>query len=76
MKLMATPRSGRPDNDANNLFADTAWRKKALSYYYNNYTPDLSRSDVRSLTEKAFKFWADVAPLHFTEKTGGDIVVS
>jgi len=72
---MSTPRCGRPDNDANNLFADSAWRKKALGYYYNNYTPDLSKAQVRELTEQAFKFWANVAPLHFTEKSRSDIVI-
>lgn len=72
---MSTPRCGRPDNDANNAFADRAWYKKALTYYFNNYTPDLSQSQTRSLTEEAFKFWANVAPLHFTEKRGGDIVI-
>jgi len=72
---MSTPRCGRPDNDANNLFADSAWGKKALGYYYNNYTPDLSKAQVRELTEQAFKFWANVAPLHFTEKSRSDIVI-
>ena len=73
---MSKPRCGRPDNDANNAFADTAWRKKALTYYFNNYTPDLSSLQTRSLTTQAFKFWADAAPLHFSERTsGGDIVI-
>ena len=76
VKLMSTPRCGRPDNDANNQFADSAWGKKALSYYFNNYTPDLSQSQTRQLTEEAFKFWADAAPLHFTEKSRGDIVIA
>ena len=75
VRLMSTPRCGRPDNDANNLFADTAWRKKALGYYFNNYTPDLSQQQVRQLTEEAFKFWANAAPLHFSEKRGSDIVI-
>lgn len=76
VKLMTKPRCGRPDNDANNAYADRAWGKKQLSYYYNNYTPDLSEGQTRSLTEEAFKFWADKAPLHFSEKRGGDIVIS
>ncbi|XP_057297469.1 matrilysin-like [Hydractinia symbiolongicarpus] len=74
-KLMNTPRCGMADHQ-NNAFADKRWRSTALTYYYNNYTPDLDRNKVRELTKDAFKFWSDVTPLTFTEKSGGDIVIS
>ena len=75
---MSTPRCGLLDDGRNkNVFADQSWSKKALSYYFNNFTPDLSQSKVRELTTKALKFWSDVTPLEFTEQSNsGDIVIA
>ena len=75
IKLMQTPRCGVSDHKKH-AYADRSWSKKALTYYYNNYTPDLPQSKVRELTEGAFKFWSDVTPLTFREEKGGDIVLA
>ena len=75
IKLMQTPRCGVSDHK-NHAYADQRWSHKALTYYYNNYTPDLTQAKVRELTDKAFKFWSDVTPLTFKEENGGDIVLA
>lgn len=67
LKLMNTPRCGVSDNIK--ALRDTKWNKNNLSYRFDNYTPDLLRSQVRSVTGKAFKYWSDVTPLKFTEKS-------
>ena len=58
-------------------FADSKWSKTDLSYTYENYTPDISKANVETLTGAAFKFWSDVSPLKFTVKASkGDILIS
>lgn len=39
----------------------------SLTYFFENYTPDLPQNRVRSIIEDAFSKWAAVAPLEFTE---------
>lgn len=70
--LIHTPRCGNADH-TRAQYRDTAWRKKALSYYYYNYSPDLPKNQIRSTIAAALKLWADVTPLTFTERNGGDI---
>lgn len=73
---MKTPRCGRPDFKSN-AFSDSKWQKADLTYYFHNYSPDMSQYDQESLMAKAFKFWSDVTPLKFTKTSGsGDIVIS
>ncbi|XP_057301938.1 matrix metalloproteinase-9-like [Hydractinia symbiolongicarpus] len=75
-KFMKTPRCGRPDFKSN-AFADSKWQKTDLTYYFHNYSPDMSQYDQENLMAKAFKFWSDVTPLRFTKTYGsGDIVIS
>jgi len=75
VNLMNTPRCGNHDN-SRIAYYDTPWRKKALSYYYYNYSPDLSRNDIRATVAAALKLWSDVTPLTFTERNGGDINIA
>ena len=74
-KLMNQPRCGVPD-DRIQAYSNKRWRKKDLTYYFNNFTPDLSQSEVRQLTESGLKVWSDVTQLTFTERSWGDIVLS
>jgi len=74
-KLMHTPRCGVRDSGRVKYY-DTAWNKKALSYYYYNYSPDLPRDEQRSTIAAGLKMWADVTPLTFTERNGGDINIA
>lgn len=73
LNLMKTPRCGNHDIG---YAGDYGWGRSDLSYYYYNYTPDLSKDEVRSIIVEAFKFWSDVTPLKFTEKDGGDINIA
>jgi len=74
LKLMAKPRCGVSDKSTRNAFADTKWNKKTLTYFFNNYSPDLNSGDIRRLTYDAFKYWSNVTPLKFQEVRGsGDI---
>ncbi|XP_072164174.1 stromelysin-3-like [Diadema setosum] len=43
------------------------WDKNNLTYYFTNFTPDLSEAEVREAIGRAFQLWADVTPLTFTE---------
>ncbi|XP_038056479.1 matrix metalloproteinase-14-like [Patiria miniata] len=48
------------------------WYKQELTYYFDNFTPDLSRTQVRDAIERAFKTWSDVTPLRFREIQSGN----
>lgn len=74
-KLMNTPRCGMADHHIAPL-EDTKWNKTDLTYYYYNYTPDMPKSHLERLTERAFRYWSDETPLTFTEKKSGDIVIA
>ncbi|XP_070554810.1 matrix metalloproteinase-19-like [Ptychodera flava] len=48
------------------------WSKTDLTYKYVSFTEDLSIADQKAAIERAFKHWADVTPLSFTEVNGGE----
>lgn len=75
LKLVSTPRCGNKDRSSKENAIQAKWDHNDLTYYYNNFGNDLSESEVRRLTDMAFKFWSDVTPLTFTEKQKGDIVL-
>ncbi|KAI3373050.1 hypothetical protein L3Q82_006395 [Scortum barcoo] len=54
------------------------WQKNSLTYRINNYTPDMSVSEVDDSIEKALQVWAKVTPLRFTRIYSGtaDIMIS
>jgi len=75
--LMETPRCGVADHVTRNAFADTAWNKKSLTYYFYNFSPDLTESQIRRITARSFQFWSNVTGLTFSEQSeSGDIVIA
>ncbi|XP_044226444.1 collagenase 3-like [Thunnus albacares] len=79
--MMKKPRCGVPDDNiarfstfGNNL----KWQKNSLTYRIENYTPDMSVSEVDDSMEKALQVWAKVTPLRFTRINSGtaDIMIS
>ncbi|XP_042355633.1 collagenase 3-like [Plectropomus leopardus] len=81
MEIMKKPRCGVPDGNiahfstfGNNL----KWEKNSLTYRIENYTPDMSVSEVDDSIEKALQVWAKVTPLRFTRIYSGtaDIMIS
>ncbi|XP_043939707.1 matrix metalloproteinase-19 [Protopterus annectens] len=54
------------------------WRKRKLTYIINNFTPDMSVSDVRTAISTAFQYWSNVSSLTFREVPSGsaDIRIS
>lgn len=45
------------------------WLQKYLTYQFDTYTNDLSRSDVLEAIEKGFKIWSDHSQLRFGRRT-------
>ncbi|XP_049891777.1 collagenase 3-like [Epinephelus moara] len=81
LETMKKPRCGVPDSNiahystfGNNL----KWEKNNLTYRIENYTPDMSQSEVDDSIEKALQVWAKVTPLRFTRIYSGtaDIMIS
>ncbi|XP_022103714.1 matrix metalloproteinase-16-like [Acanthaster planci] len=86
-EMMGKPRCGLPDIPRGRgrwfgtswggrakryLTQGIRWEKYDLTYSFDNYTPDLSRNQVRDSIERALKVWSDVTPLRFREIQGGN----
>ena len=67
---MSTPRCGVSDHVKH--IQESKWQKNDLTYRFDNFTPDMEKYDIRSITAKAFKYWCDVTPLKVAEKTLND----
>jgi peptidoglycan hydrolase-like protein with peptidoglycan-binding domain len=77
LALMSKPRCGFPDI-AEYTLEGRKWNQTALTYGYNEFTPDLTQAQIRSAISQAFGLWSAVTPLTFTEVPIGsnpDIVV-
>jgi hypothetical protein len=54
------------------------WYKCNLTYYFQNYTTDVTSSEARTAVQNAFATWAAVTDITFTEVTTpgtADIVI-
>ncbi|XP_072018749.1 stromelysin-1-like [Amphiura filiformis] len=76
MKLMQRPRCGVPDVDVDqngfrsrrySINQNLKWGKTDLTYSFENYTPDMHPTQIRTSIENALKVWSDVTPLRFNE---------
>ncbi|XP_018548146.1 collagenase 3a [Lates calcarifer] len=81
MAMMKKPRCGVPDTkiaDFSTFGNNLKWKKNSLTYRIENYTPDMSESEVDDSIEKALQVWAKVTPLRFTRLFSGtaDIMIS
>ncbi|XP_031166711.1 collagenase 3-like [Sander lucioperca] len=81
MTMMKKPRCGVPDTKIarfSTFGSDLKWEKNSLTYRIENYTPDMSVSEVDDSIEKALQVWAKVTPLRFTRIYSGtaDIMIS
>ncbi len=85
--MMAQPRCGFPDVPSRSagVAAFTAqgnkWNKTALTYAFQNFTPDLTPAQIRSAVTQALGLWSAVTPLTFSEVPIGsvpqaDIIIS
>ncbi|KAK1883028.1 Collagenase 3 [Dissostichus eleginoides] len=78
--IMKKPRCGVPDENLARFstFGQYKWQKNSLTYRIENYTPDMSVSEVDDSIERALQVWAKVTPLRFTRIYSGtaDIVIS
>ncbi|XP_010640355.1 interstitial collagenase [Fukomys damarensis] len=73
LRMMKQPRCGMPDVASFTIMpGGFRWNKKDLTYRIRNYTPDLPRSVVDNIFEKAFRLWSDVSPLTFTRIFWGE----
>jgi len=64
--LMHRPRCGFPDV-AEFVLQGNKWTKTALTYGFQNFSPDLSQAQVRSAITQALAQWSAVTPLTFSE---------
>uniref|UniRef100_A0A8C9Z1T3 interstitial collagenase n=1 Tax=Sander lucioperca TaxID=283035 RepID=A0A8C9Z1T3_SANLU len=81
MTMMKKPRCGVPDTNIASFSTfgkNLKWEKNSLTYRIENYTPDMSVSEVDDSIEKALQVWAKVTPLRFTRIYSGtaDIMIS
>uniref|UniRef100_A0A3Q3IYL2 interstitial collagenase n=1 Tax=Monopterus albus TaxID=43700 RepID=A0A3Q3IYL2_MONAL len=81
LAMMKKPRCGVPDVDiaGYSTFGNNyKWEKNNLTYRIENYTPDMSVSEVDDSLKKALEVWAKVTPLRFTRIYSGtaDIMIS
>ncbi|XP_071781039.1 collagenase 3-like [Centroberyx gerrardi] len=81
VEIMKKPRCGVPDGKIAHFstYGSTLkWEKHSLTYRIENYTPDMSMSEVDDSIEKALQVWAKVTPLRFTRIYSGtaDIMIS
>lgn len=74
---MSKPRCGFPDL-AEFAIEGRKWTKTALTYGYQEFTPDLSQAQIKKAISQALNLWAAVTPLSFKEVPIGsnpDIVI-
>ncbi|XP_070838814.1 collagenase 3a isoform X2 [Chaetodon trifascialis] len=81
LAMMKKPRCGVPDGNKarfSTFGSNLKWDKNSLTYRIENYTPDMSVSEIDYAIEKALQVWAKVTPLRFTRIYGGtaDIMIS
>lgn len=81
MELMKKPRCGVPDGKIasySTFGGNLKWPKNRLTYRIENYTPDMSRSEVDDSIHRALNVWAKVTPLTFSRIYSGtaDIMIS
>nr|XP_049599608.1 collagenase 3 [Syngnathus scovelli] len=81
MEMMKKPRCGVPDEKVSRFATfgpNFKWQTNSLTYRIENYTPDMSQSEVDDSIERALDVWAKVTPLRFTRIYSGtaDIMIS
>ncbi|XP_059208089.1 uncharacterized protein LOC131986967 [Centropristis striata] len=81
LAAMKKPRCGVPDNNVarfSTFGSNFKWEKNSLTYRIENYSPDMSVSEIDDSMEKALQVWAKVTPLRFTRIYSGtaDIMIS
>ncbi|XP_029132711.2 matrix metalloproteinase-18 [Labrus bergylta] len=79
LAMMKKPRCGVPDGKIGEYsIFNSKWQTNSLTYRIENYTPDMSTSEIDDSIEKAFQVWANVTPLRFTRIYSGiaDIMIS
>ncbi|XP_003780847.1 neutrophil collagenase [Otolemur garnettii] len=73
LEMMEKPRCGVPDTAGFMLTPGSPkWEHTNLTYRFINYTPQLSKTDVETVIEKAFEVWSKASPLTFTKTAQGE----
>ncbi len=66
LDLMKQPRCGFPDT-ADFVAQGNKWPTNSVTYGFQNFTADLTPTQIRTAIAQAFGLWSAVTPLRFTE---------
>ncbi|MCX6630732.1 MAG: matrixin family metalloprotease, partial [Candidatus Solibacter sp.] len=55
------------DSSADFVLQGNKWTKTALTYGFQNFTPDLTQAQIRGAIQQALAQWSAVTPLTFSE---------
>jgi peptidoglycan hydrolase-like protein with peptidoglycan-binding domain len=83
VNLMLKPRCGLPDLVVpeglaqDYVYSGMKWAKLALTYQFQNYTPDLPQDVAKRAIKDGFDQWSSATPLSFSEvPSGGDLKIA
>jgi Matrixin/Putative peptidoglycan binding domain len=66
LQLISQPRCGFPDV-AEFAIQGNKWKGNAVTYGFNEFTPDLTQPEIQTAIAEAFGLWQAVTPLSFTQ---------
>ncbi|XP_076833480.1 collagenase 3 [Brachyhypopomus gauderio] len=79
LAVMKAGRCGVPDVENFSIHPGRPrWENNTITYWVENYTPDLRMEEVETALQLAFQLWSDATPLNFirVNHSAADIIMS